>query len=102
MAFILHTSVFTQSSAHVEPGVHGGGSKGGQPGIRVASRMACISSDTSSGLFCVKVPSVKNGPDKCLVRGACAARGRGVRRGVRVAILTMAILTTDGWRTLSR
>ena len=46
---------------------------GGQPGIRVASRMACISSDTSSGLFWVYVPSVKNGPDKCLVRGACAA-----------------------------
>jgi hypothetical protein len=35
--------------------------------------MACISSDTSSGLFWVYVPSVKNGPDKCLVRGACAA-----------------------------
>ena len=42
----------------------------GQPGIRVASRMACISSETSSGLFWVYVPSVKNGPDKCLVRGA--------------------------------
>ena len=26
---------------------------GGHPGIRVASRMACINSETSSGLFCV-------------------------------------------------
>jgi len=32
--------------------------------------MACISSETSFGLFWVYVPSVKNGPDKCLVRGA--------------------------------
>ena len=50
------------------------------PGIRVASRIACISSSTSAALFWVNAPSVKNGPDRCLVRGACAAKARGGAR----------------------